>query len=215
MKVISKTVNKNETSIELDIFEGRALKPALKKRIADEVGQFLVEQTLVSMNEQRSPVKGEGSFKALSPEYKKRKKLEVGNTTPNLEFDGILKDELDYEVTKSGVAIGVFGERAGAADGHNNLSGRSRLPTRRFLPDEGQTYKANIEKEVQRIVADAIAEDTNFSKADFEGIETKAALYAKLRSIFGDLSKGELQLAVYRNEDLTVIFKKLNLMDLL
>ena len=215
MKVISKTVNKNETSIELDLFEGRDLKPALKKKIADEVGQFIVEQTLVAMNEQRSPVRGEGSFKPLSPEYKKRKKLEVGNTTPNLEFDGILKDELDYEITESGVAIGVFGERAPAADGHNNLSGKSKLPTRRFLPDEGQEYKANIKKEVERIVADVIAEETAFSKKDFEGIETKAQLYNKLKSIFGDLPRGELQLAVYRNEDLTVIFKKLNLTDLL
>ena len=215
MKVISKTISKNETSVELDIFEGRELKPALKKKIADEVGQYLVEQTLVSMNEQKSPVRGEGSFKPLSPEYKKRKKLEVGSTSPNLEFDGILKDELNYEVTRNGVAIGVFGERAPAADGHNNLSGKSALPTRRFLPDEGQVYKGTIEKEVKRIVADMIAEELSFSKKDFEGIETKAALYNKLKSIFGDLPRGELQLAVYRNEDLTVIFKKLNLMDLL
>lgn len=215
MKVISKTTDENETSIELDLFEGRALPARVKKRIREEVGQYLVEQTLVAMNEKKSPVQGEGGFKALSPMYKKKKLDEVGSGEANLEFFGIMKDELNFEATDNGIAIGVFGERALAADGHNNLSGKSQLPTRRFLPDEGQNYKKNIQREVDRIIADVVAEEATFKPRDFEGIETKSELYAKLKETFGPLSRAELQIAVFRNEELTNLFKKLDLLGLL
>ena len=216
MKVISKTIEDSETSVELDLFEGRKLPAKVKRRVAEDVGNYLVEQTLVSMNQKTSPVQGEGNFKALtSKEYKKKKKLEVGNTNADLEFEGVMKDELDFKVTKDGVKVGVFGERAPAADGHNNLSGKSQLPKRRFLPDEGQNYKKNIQTEVDRIIADAIAEDISFKKSMFRDVDTKKALYAKLSDIFGPMTRSELELSVYRNEDLFEILKDLDLLGLL
>lgn len=215
MKVISKTTNDSETSVEIDLFEGRALPARVKKRIQQDVGNFLVEQTLVSMNEKKSPVQGEGGFKPLSKLYRKKKLDEVGSGEANLEFDGVMKDELNFHATENGIEIGVYGERAGAADGHNNLSGKSRLPTRRFLPDEGQNYKRGIQQEVDRIVADAIGELINFKKSDFKGIETKRELYDKLADIFGPMSRAELQLSVYRNEELTDLLASLDLLGLL
>lgn len=215
MKVISKTVSDNETSVELDLFEGRALPAKVKKRVQEEVGNFLVEQTLTSMNEKKSPVQGEGTFQPLSKLYKKKKLDEVGSGEANLEFDGVMKDELQFYPTKNGIEIGVYGERAGAADGHNNLSGKSHLPTRRFLPDEGQSYKKPIAAEVERIIADAIADEVSFKKSDFKGIETRTALYEKLGQIFGPMSRSELNLAVFRNEELTDLLADLGLLGLL
>lgn len=215
MKIVGKTTTDDETSVEIDLFEGRRLKKAVKARIQEEVGQYLVEQTLINMTEKKSPVQGVGSFKALSKTYKKRKLEEVGSGEANLEFDGIMKDETDFEPTERGLAIGVFGERAGAADGHNNLSGKSQLPTRQFLPDVGQAYKKPIAKEVDRIIADILAEETTFKKSDFREITTKKELYTKLTEIFGEATRNELQLAVFRNEDLVDILKELNLLELL
>lgn len=215
MKITNKTINEDETSVEIDLFEGLSLKKATKKRIQEEVGSYLVEQTLVSMAEKKSPVQGAPNFKSLSKEYKKRKLEEVGSGEANLEFDGLMKDETDFEPTENGIAIGVFGERAGAADGHNNLSGKSQLPLRQFIPDVGQSYKKKITQEVQRIIADIVAEENTFSASDFRGINTRKALYEKLAEIFGPMPRSELQLAVFRNEDLTDLLKDLDLLGLL
>lgn len=215
MKVISKKISDSETSVELDLFEGRTLPAKVKKRVQEDVGNFLVEQTLVSMNEKKSPIQGGGGFQPLSKLYKKKKLEEVGSGDANLEFDGVMKDELQFYPTKNGIEIGVYGERAGAADGHNNLSGKSHLPTRRFLPDEGQSYKKPIAAEVERIIADAIADEIGFKKSDFKGIETKSALYEKLGQIFGPMSRSELSLSVFRNEDLTDLLSDLDLLRLL
>lgn len=215
MKVVSKTIDGGETSVEIDLFEGRKLTKAAKTRIQDEVGNYLVEQTLINMNEKKSPVQGAPGFKALSKDYKKRKLEEVGSGEANLEFDGLMKDETDFEPTERGIAIGVFGERAGAADGHNNLSGKSNLPLRQFLPDVGQKYKAPIAKEVERIVADIVAEESSFKKKDFAGITTKKELYEKLSELFGLSTRSELQLAVFRSEELTDLLNELDLLRLL
>lgn len=215
MKITDKTIDGGELSIDVDLFEGKSLKRATKARIQDEVGNFLVEQTLASIGDMKSPVAGQGGFRALSKNYKKRKLQEIGSGEPNLEFDGVMKDEIDFKVNDSGVTIGVFGERAGAADGHNNLSGKSRIPTRQFLPDLGQQYKRPIVAEVQRIIADIIAEESGFNKSDFRYIENKNELYDKLEEIFGEMPRAEMQLSVFRNEDLTDILKELDLIRLL
>lgn len=215
MRITDKTTDQGETSVDIDLFEGRSLKKAVKSRIREEVGSFLVEQTLASMGEKKSPVQGAPNFKPLSKAYKKRKLAEVGSGDANLEFDGLMKDEVDFKPSESGIAIGVFGERAGAADGHNNLSGKSNLPLRQFIPDVGQNYKKGIVVEVQRIIADIIAEETTIKKSDFDEITTRAELYIKLAEIFGDMPKAELQLSVFRNESLTDMLKELNLLGLL
>jgi len=215
MKVIGKTITDGETSVDIDLFEGRELPVRVKRRIQDEVGNFLVEQTLISMNQKQSPVSGAGSFKALSPGYKKLKQAQVGSTEANLEFDGVLKDELTFEPAPFGISLGVYGERAGAADGHNNLSGKSSLPTRKFLPDEGEKYKAQIAREVERIVADIVAEEIKFKKSDFKDVTTKGELYAVLKTIFGEMSRAELNLSVFRNEELLDLLIELDLERLL
>lgn len=215
MKVTGTTVDNTETSVEIDLYDGRKLPARVRERVADEVGNFLVEQTLIALEQEKSPVAGEGAFKALSPEYAKLKKREGGTPKPNLELSGDLKDQIDFKPTKSGVIVGVFGDRAPAADGHNNLSGKSKLPKRRFLPDAGQNYKKDIQTEVNRIIADVIAEETTFKAKDFAGVRTSTDLYEVLGEILGLSSRKEINLAVIRTQDLEDVLKEQGLYDLL
>lgn len=215
MKVTGTTVDNTETSVDIDLYGGRKLPARVRERVAEEVGNFLVEQTLIAIEQEKSPVSGEGTFKALSPEYAKLKKREGGTPKPNLELSGDLKDQIDFKPTKNGVIVGVFGDRAPAADGHNNLSGKSKLPKRRFLPNEGQNYKKEIQVEVNRIIADVIAEETTFKARDFEGVRTSTGLYETLGDLLGLTSRKEINLAVIRTKDLEDLLTELGLYDLL
>lgn len=215
MKVVGKTTDKSETSVDIDLFEGQRLPKRVKKLVNEAVGEYLIEQTLISVEQERSPVSGQGSFAPLSGTYKKLKKREVGNTRPNLEANGDMKDQLDYQATDV-LTLGVFGDRAGAADGHNHLSNKTpRIPKRQFLPDEGQKYKAGIAAEINRIKADIIAEETNFKPSQFKNVYTPTDLYATLRGILGLNTRAEINLAVLRNPDLENFLNDQGLFDLL
>lgn len=213
-KVIGKTTDKSETSIDIDLFGGQKLSKRIKKEVNAAVGEYLVEQTLISIEQERSPVSGQGSFAPLSPEYKKLKKREVGNTRPNLEAEGNMKDAIDFEAS-SVLTLGVFGERAGAADGHNDLSGKSRLTKRQFLPNIGEKYKTQVMNEIERIKADVIAENTSFKRSQFRNVSTRTDLYLTLKNILGLDSRAEINLAVIRNPDLSNFLEDEGLYDLL
>lgn len=169
---------------------------------------------MAAVGAQKSPVEGYGKFTALTSEqYKKKKKAEVGTTKPNLELSGEMLDEVQFEDTKEGIKIGVFGDAALRADGHNNLSGRSKLPTRRFIPDKGEVYNSRINREVERIISDAISETIGPKAKLFEDVESKSELYSALRTYFGERSvtNAELKLSVFRNPDLLAFLEEMEL----
>jgi len=213
MEVKKTTTTKSETSSTLDLTEElKGLPKDVKLEVLEEVGEYLIEQTLLQVRAENSPVQGEGKFSSLiSKEYKSLKKAEVGNTRPNLELSGEMLDSLDYKISGNNIKIGVYGTAAPRADGHNNLSGESDLPKRRFLPDEGQSYKAPIKKEIDRIIADKIAENTVARKADFKGISSKGELYNVLKEIIGDMPRSELRLAALRSDRIMDILLDLDL----
>lgn len=217
MQVKKTITTAKETASVIDLKDDLVGLPTSAKRKAmQEIGDYLLEQTLISVRAEQSPVNGEGKFPALkSKEYKVLKKAEVGNTRPNLELTGEMLDSLDYVITGDTIEIGIFGKSAPKADGHNNLSGESSLPKRRFLPDKGQEYKPDIQTQVDRIVADYVADSTSFKKSDFKDIQTKADLYEELANIFGNLDDSELRLAVLRSDDIFSILTELNLEELL
>ncbi len=214
LKIVGKTTNKTETSVDIDLFEGQKLPKRIKKLVNEAVGEYLVEQTLISVEQEKSPVAGQGSFAPLSKTYQIIKKREVGSTRPNLEAEGVMKDELDFEVSDV-LTLGVFGERAGAADGHNNLSGKSKMTKRQFIPDEGQTYKRGILTEIERIKADIIAENSTFKASQFRGVRTSSDLYATLKILLQLDMRAEVNLAVIRNQELEDLLKEEGLFDLL
>lgn len=123
-----------------------------KAQAKKDVGEFVVNEILRNLSEGKSPVSGE-RFKKLSKEYADQ--FKGGDRKPNLELEGDMLDALTFKNRADGIEVGVFKKKElGKADGHNNFSGDSKLPKRRFIPDEGQDFKANINKGIKQILAE-------------------------------------------------------------
>lgn len=118
--------------------------------LKDEVGQFIVDSILEKLSKGQSPVAGE-SFQKLDKDYAKN--FKGGNRTPNLELEGDLLASLGFRNTRNGIAVGILdAKERPKADGHNNFSGDSKIPTRRFIPGSDQSFKSDIESGIQNIV---------------------------------------------------------------
>lgn len=103
------------------------------------------------MGDAKSPVTGR-NFKALDKDYAKRK-ADVARPIANLELSGDMLDALDYEIKGNEIEIGIWGDEAPKADGHNNHSGDSSLPTRRFIPKQGEdNFRPSILQQVKSII---------------------------------------------------------------
>lgn len=132
------------------------VQPSEVSRVLDEVSSAVLSQVLKDTKNQISSVDG-SDFEALSAGYAKFKKKSGKKPIPNLRFDGDMLDALSVEVTDDKVRLYVEASQADKADGHNNHSGDSRLPTRRFIPLEGQDagFRDVIENKIKRIVNSA------------------------------------------------------------
>jgi hypothetical protein len=215
VKVVGSIVNDSEISSVIDIVSDIAAPDPVKDKIKEAVGDYLIEQTLLAVGEAKSPISGEGWKKTLSPSYKKEKAEAGGSLIANMELHGDMLSSLDYELTDEGVKIGVFGSEAPKADGHNNFSGESELPNRRFLPDEGQAYKDKIQRGVQEIINDILAEEVSIDRGSLENVESSSQLYDVLGSIFTGASRVQIKRAVLGNPDLFDLLTELDLLDLL
>jgi hypothetical protein len=138
-----------------------------KAKVKNDVGEFVVNEILRFVETGNSPVEGRGKFKSLNPEYAENEK--GGNRTPNLELQGDMLDSLTHQ-NRSGdsIEIGIWGKEAPKADGHNNFSGESRLPVRRFIPDEDEAFKANIQAGIRDIIARNSVQDEPDNEFRFE-----------------------------------------------
>lgn len=181
-------------------------------KIKTQVAEYLLEQTLLNVGEAKSPVSGE-SFPGLSKEYKKFKISESRPGVANLEFTGDMLDDLSYELTETGVRIGFFGTKeAEKADGHNNFSGQSELPKRRFLPEKGQNYKLEIEKQISRIITDNLGSQITISDSTLEDVGTKAEFWEVMTDIFPSFTRAQIVGAVSRSFGLTNKLAKFDLL---
>lgn len=140
-------INKITKNLNLDLSNVPVNQRSAAK---EDVGNFVKEEILRSLSTGNSPVAGE-QFKKLSKQY--ADEFKGGNQTPNLELEGDLLDALKFEEKASGIEIGIFpGKEVPKADGHNNFSGDSKLPKRRFIPEENQTFKKKIMNGVNAII---------------------------------------------------------------
>lgn len=203
--------SKTATTLDLGIAD---LPEPIKARVRQDVGEYLKEQIISSAGQAKSPVTG-AAFEPLSPTYKKKKKDEGLPGKPNLEFEGDLLDALDFQDTKDGIELGWFGDQAGKADGHNNLSGKSDLPERRLIPDAGESFTDRIQSGAEKIVADAIADAVDLKKRDLEEVTTKAELYETLGEFFDGLSRAEIKAVIHRAPHLVDLLDSMGLLDLL
>ena len=146
-----------KVAFEFDPFDELGIEPPKKKADRDEalarVAEVIKTEVLEYVAKGSSPVSGGPWKKSLSPEYKKLKQEESGVGFANMELSGDMLDALEVK-KKSGtkLSLEIAGAEAPKADGHNNHSGESKLPERRFIPKDDETFKKPIWDDVRRIL---------------------------------------------------------------
>lgn len=125
-----------------------------KTGVLEEAAQYMLEEVLGHVAEQTSPVRGHGKFQRLSKDYKKTKTDSGAQGVPDLVFDGDMLDALKTEVKGNKIVLKITGQQGAKADGHCNQSGDAPdwLPTRRFIPNPGESLKGNIVEGIKRII---------------------------------------------------------------
>lgn len=132
-----------------------------------EVADYLKNEVLRFLARGTSPVKGEGRFRILKPNY--ARKFKGGVRTANLELEGDLKDSIIAEPSDGAfIKFGHEGAQVPKADGHNQISSKaqrwavaSRHPKRRYIPNSSQKFVDEITEEVINIVNEFKVIDTN------------------------------------------------------
>ncbi len=145
-----------------------------RKDILDEVAAYLTDAIKSDVKKSMSPVTGK-PFKELQDErYIAKKKAAGKGTAANLIFSGKMIDAIRVKPTKGELNVTVLDRQQPKADGHNNFSGKSNLPERKFIPNEEneETFRKGILDEIVKIVESRVEEDkagtsTTISAADF------------------------------------------------
>lgn len=200
--VIANEANGSETSAEINL--DLSLVPRSERsRVKQDVGEFIIEQTLQSLGDRKSPVSGAPYRSFLtSDEYRKEKRSQNLSPVADLELTGRLKDSLRSKNTREGIKIGHFSaSQAPKADGHNNISGDSLLPERRYLPKPGEKYKRQIQTEIDRIIAESAVEANAPTKRQLESISTKTEFWQLMSTLYPDIPRSDVVSAVSRNKN--------------
>jgi len=213
-KATSKT-----TSSELDFLTGVVADSRTKDKIKDEVGNYLVEQTLLALADAKSPVTSE-KFKALSPDYAIEKREQGSPAISNMELRGKMLEDLTFKPTSKGVEIGFLNSKeAEKADGHNNFSGKSKLAEigkqRRFLPGEGQTYKDDIEREVNKIITDIVGASVPVTRSMLGQITSRTSFWTTFTAAYPDFSRNEIRGLFKRSAKLSALLGEFDLLEFL
>lgn len=152
----------NKIYFEFDPFELAGVpRPKSNVREAKQrLAELVREEVLNHVGQSKSPVAGEGWKSSLSPSYKKQKGKYSSVLKANMELHGDLLDNLDCVINRNGnLELRNTGSQAAKSDGHNNHSGDSSLPQRRFIPDAEQTFRREIIAKM-RIVAEEYLDGT-------------------------------------------------------
>lgn len=125
-----------------------------KREILDDIADLVLTSVLEYVGDGKSPVKGYGAFKQLTKDY--AEKEHGGNRKAKLELSGDMLDAMHVKVKGDRLILTIDEDQQGKADGHNNFSGDSLLPTRRFVPKgkDGETFKEDILNEIKGVIED-------------------------------------------------------------
>ena len=131
--------------------------------VKQQIGNHLLKRIGEYLDDQKSPVTG-GKFKPLKKNYREYKKKQGKGGDANLYFDGDMQAQLNFEVYRDGIEIGIFDEdEAQKADNHNKNSAKSRktaVPQRQFIPYDGKGRRASfhteLREEIERIIDDNV-----------------------------------------------------------
>lgn len=127
-----------------------------KQATLNKIAKFITNSVKDNNAGAKSSVKGQVKFAKLSTEYAKAQK--GGNRTANLKLKGDYEKSLNTHKLQGNKLRTTFGEdQQGKADGHNNFSGNSPLPTRQSIPDakDGQTWKRSMVDGMREIIRKA------------------------------------------------------------
>lgn len=126
-----------------------------KDDLLERISNYVLESVLSDVGSARSPVTGK-PFEKLSKEYANK----VGRKVATLELTGDLLDSLKIERKRNTLRLTVPDEEQGKADGHNNFSGESPLPERKFIPDadNGESFTPEILGGIKDIIDEFIQE---------------------------------------------------------
>jgi hypothetical protein len=140
---------------EFDISQYADVSDDSKEEAAIAVADFIKTEIYSYVGSGKSPVQGE-SFRQLSKKYAELEK--GGDRTPNLELTGGMLAGLEVEGTPDGkVKVYISGDfENDKASGHNQFSGgeSDTLPKRRFIPEDKQKFKSDIEKGIKELVTE-------------------------------------------------------------
>jgi len=148
-------VKKNQYTFDPFRLTGESKRGTSKTKrgqINKEVCDFVLDKVRSSAAASRSPV-GRGKWKSsLSKDYAER----VGKTKANLKEEGDLMGSLRCNRVKDSdsVTLTILQGQNSKADGHNNMSGRSQLPSRQFIPnrDNKQSFTKDIKDGIKDII---------------------------------------------------------------
>lgn len=205
MRIKKTTVSISEIASFIDLEIPDSLSSAQKARIKSDVGELLIDHILLNVGKGRSPL-GQGAFPALSDDYRNFKRDEGAGTRPNLELSGEMLDSLKFEHTDEGIKIYISGEAAPRADGHNNFSGDSRLPLRRFLPSEEDEFPSVIVRQVQEIISENIVDSDGIKKSDIAKISSKSELNSFLKTVFPLVTPSQAKNTILVDDNLRTLF---------
>lgn len=140
--------------LKYDFNPFQGLRGDARRRAAQELKEYVRDSVIDKMRDGMSPVSGQRRYKTLSKDYAEREK--GGNRLPNLRLDGDLYAGIEVvDGPKGRLRLTVDADQVNKADGHNNFTGRSKLPKRQFIPDEraNQKFKRDIEIGIKEIVS--------------------------------------------------------------
>jgi phage gpG-like protein len=131
-----------------------------RKELLEEIGDYVVTSVLDYLGDGKSPVMGEGEFRALSKKYADSEK--GGDRTPNLELEGDMLSALTYEADAYSVKVGIWEpEEAIKAYGHiTGMKGHDwlegKVPKRKLIPGAKEKFESDIEDGINTIIEEYI-----------------------------------------------------------
>lgn len=205
MRVTKTIVNSSEISSFIDLEIPDGVPKEKRDSVKRECGGVIIDGILLAVGKAKSPIAGE-DWPPLSSEYKEEKSEDGRGTKANLESSGDMLDALGFTTTDDGIKLAITGDQAPKADGHNNFSGKSRLPRRKFLPEEGDSFISQIENDVQSIISEAVVTGDNVTKNRIKQVSTKVELNNLLRELYPSITVREAKSAILLDDKLRALF---------
>lgn len=145
-----------KVEFEFDPFELLGIDPPTtgKRAKKAEVAEYVLDQVLLHVEQAKSPVRSGKWKRGLSKDYKARKLAQGGSSIADMELDGHMLDALEIVNYRGKLRLRIQGVEEDKADGHNNHSGKSRLPAREFIPKPDGNFKRSILQGMREILDD-------------------------------------------------------------